>query len=233
MPTLKMKKQSKSTCRPGQLAGSKRGPAVAGSVRLTVCLATSLIAAVPCPAQSLWKDNSSQNMVSDKRAHAIGDVVTILIQENNSAVKNNSTSTDKKSSVDASISSFLYSPGASGFMTQGGQMPALKYNSGQAFSGGGKIDNLEKITARIAVRVVDVLPNGNLVLEGTKHISFAGESQDAILRGVVRQEDITANNMVYSYNVSDASIKYVSKGTISDAQRKGWFTKLWDKLTPF
>lgn len=196
-------------------------------------VAGGLALAIQAPAQSLWSEASSQNIVADKRARGIGDIITILVQESNTASKNNNTSTDKKAGVDASIDTFFYSPGASGLLTKGGQLPALKYSSSQSFNGGGKIDNSEKVAARIAVRVVDLLPNGNLVLEGTKQISFGGETQDAVMRGVVRQEDITANNTVFSYNVSDATIKYVSKGTVSDAQRKGWFTKIWDKLTPF
>lgn len=195
--------------------------------------AALLLAVHVVPAQSLWREDASRSMVSDKRAHAVGDVLTILVQENNSASKDQTTKTAKSSSVNAGIDSFFYSPAASGFLTRNGQMPTLKTYSKQDFDGGGKISNSEKITARIAVRVVDTLPNGNLVIEGQRTTSFSGESQDAVLRGVVRSEDIAANNTVYSYNIADATIKYVSKGTVSDAQRKGWFTRIWDKITPF
>jgi flagellar L-ring protein precursor FlgH len=181
----------------------------------------------------LWKADSSRALVSDKRAHASGDLLTILVQENNTATKDNTTKTAKSSAIDASISSFLYSPTASGFLTHNGQMPAMRMNSAQSFDGGGKISNSEKITARITVRVVDVLPNSNLVIEGRRTTTFAGETQDAVLRGVVRPEDIAPNNTLYSYNVADATIKYVSSGTISDNQRKGWFTRIWEKVTPF
>jgi flagellar L-ring protein FlgH len=197
---------------------------------LLVCLLGLPLA---LPAQSIWKDNSTTSLVADKRAHGVGDIVTILVLEDNSAHKNNNTATEKNTSMDASISSFLYSPGSSGLLTQKGAMPAIKYGSDHKFAGGGTIDNSETITAKIAVRVVEVLPNGNLVLEGTKKTAIAGETQDAVLRGVVRQEDIAPNSTVYSYNVADATIKYVSKGAVSDAQRKGWFTKVWDKITPF
>ena len=112
-------------------------------------------------------------------------------------------------------------------------MPAIKYKATHDFGGNGKIDNSEKIVARVAVQVVDVLPNRNLVVEGRRKTSFSGESQDVVLRGTVRPEDITAHNTVLSYNVADATIRFISKGTISDAQRKGWFTRIWDKLTPF
>jgi flagellar L-ring protein precursor FlgH len=184
-------------------------------------------------AQSLWKEDASRSMVADKRAASIGDIVTILVQENNSASKDNSTQTSKNSSVDAAIEAFLYSPDASKLLTHNGKLPALKLASKQDFAGAGKISNNEKVTARIAVRVVDVLPNRNLVIEGTRQIAFSGETQDAVLRGVVRTEDITSNNTVFSYNIADATIRYISKGTVSDNQRKGWFTKVWEKVTPF
>jgi len=172
-------------------------------------------------------------MVGDKRAVGVGDILHILVEESNSTTKDNSTKTSKKASVDASINTFLYSPTASGLLTKGGQLPALKYSSASDFDGGGKINNSEHIVARIAVQVIDSLPNGNLVIEGKRQTSFSGESQDIILRGVVRPADIAANNTIFSYNVADSSIKFVSKGTVSDAQRKGWFTRIWDKISPF
>lgn len=192
-----------------------------------------LTAPLATPAQSLWKADSSRALVADKRATAVGDLLTILVQENNTASKDNSTKTAKSSAIDASIASFLYSPTASSFLTKGGQLPALKMNASQDFDGGGKISNSEKITARITVRVADVLPNKNLVIEGRRTTSFSGETQEAVLRGVVRVEDIAANNTLFSYNIADATIKYVSTGTITDNQRKGWFTRVWEKLTPF
>jgi flagellar L-ring protein FlgH len=184
-------------------------------------------------ADSLWKNNRQPSMFADKKAHGIGDILTITIQENNGASRQNNTTTSKKATADASITSFLYGPGASGLLTKGGQYPAMNYNLANSFAGGGQIQNQETITARISVKVVDVLPNDNLVIEGRRQTAFSGEKQDAILRGVVRQDDIAANNTVFSYNVADATIQFISKGTITDNQNKGWFTKIWDKLCPF
>ena len=110
---------------------------------------------------------------------------------------------------------------------------ALKYNSGNTFDGGGTINNSEQIVAQVTVRVIDVLPNGNMLIEGTRETAFSGEKQNVVLHGIVRPDDVTANNTVFSYNVADAKIQIVSKGTIADSQRKGWFTKIWDKLSPF
>ena len=187
----------------------------------------------PGQADSLWTEGVSRSMFADKRARAVGDIITILVQESNVASKENSTKTAKASGIDASISSFLYSPSASSLLTKNGKLPALKFDAKNDFNGGGQINNSEKITARIAVRVMDVLPNGQMVVEGRRQTSFAGETQDAVLRGNVRPEDIMPNNTVYSYNVADATIKYVSKGSVSDTQKKGWFTRVWDKITPF
>jgi flagellar L-ring protein FlgH len=85
----------------------------------------------------------------------------------------------------------------------------------------------------VAVRIVDVLPNGNLVVEGKRETSFSNEHQTIILRGVVRADDVASNNTVLSYNVADATIQIIGKGTVTDSQNKGWFTRILDKINPF
>ena len=182
---------------------------------------------------SLWQENVARPMFADKRAEAVGDLITVVVQENNSASKDKNTKTAKTSNLDAAIATFLYSPAASSFLTKEGQMPAVKWKYQNDFAGGGSINNTESIIARIGVRVVDVLPNRNLVVEGTRDTAFSGEQQTIILRGVVNPDNITAGNTVLSQNLADATIKFVSKGALSDSQRKGWFNKIWDKLSPF
>ena len=202
-------------------------------LRLAACVAVSSACVVQAGPGSLWREASARSMFADTRARSIGDIITILVQENNTTSKENSTQTSKSSSVDASLDTVLYSPAASGFLTKGGKMPAMKFGGSQSFDGGGKINNTEKITARIAVRVVDIQPNGNMLIEGRREITVSGEKQEVVLRGAVRSEDVAANNTVFSYNVADASIKFTGKGTISDNQRKGWLHKIWEKVTPF
>ena len=183
--------------------------------------------------QSLWRADASRPMFSDKRGIHTGDIITVVVQENTTTSKDNKTATSKSSTVDASIASFFYDPGATKFITKNGQMPALQYASKNDFSGGGTINNSENIVARIAVQVVDELPNGNLVIEGKRETAFSGERQTAVLHGVVRPDDVAANNTVLSYNIYDATIQILSKGTITDSQRKGWFNRIWDKVSPF
>lgn len=197
--------------------------------------AITLAAGIPwlASAESLWKAGSSRSLVADSKASSVGDILTIVVQESNSASKDNKTKTSKSSSLDANINTFLYPPSTYGALTKGGSLPALSYSSANSHDGGGQIKNSETITARIAVKVVDVLPNKTLIVEGRKRTGFSGENQEVILRGVVRSEDVTSANTVMSYNVADASIKFESTGTVSDSQKKGWFSRAWDKVTPF
>jgi flagellar L-ring protein precursor FlgH len=211
----------------------RRRPAHQCLTRAAVTLGLCVSFAASLCADSLWQDGQSKALCADKRACQVGDIVTILVQENSSATKDNTTKTSKDSSIDAAISSFLYSPAASSLLTQKGALPALSVSGKSEFAGGGQINNSQQIAASVAVRVVDVLPNNNLVIEGTRESSFSGEQQTIILRGTIRLDDISANNTVNSANVADATIKFVSKGPITDSQRKGWFQRLWDKFSPF
>ena len=112
-------------------------------------------------------------------------------------------------------------------------MLAMKFANTTSHAGTGTIDNSDSITTRFSVRVVDVLPNGNLIVEGIRNASYAGESQTIVLRGAVRPFDIESDNTIYSYLLSDLNIRYVSSGVISAAKNKGWFMNFWDKISPF
>ncbi|HEX3624925.1 MAG TPA: flagellar basal body L-ring protein FlgH [Verrucomicrobiae bacterium] len=183
--------------------------------------------------QSVWCDGTSKSIVADKRSVNVGDILTIAISESSTANKNNATSTERKSSLAAAISAFLYPAGATSLLTKSGQLPAMAYNSDHIHNGSGTISDSETIVAQIAVRIMDVLPNGNLVVEGKRETSFSQENQTIVLRGVIRPEDVLSDNTVFSYNVADATIQIIGKGTVSDSQNKGWFNRIWDKINPF
>jgi flagellar L-ring protein FlgH len=186
-------------------------------------------------AQSLWHDESAQHIFADKRAANVGDILTIVVQEVTTATKNNETKTEKNSSLNAAISSFLY-PGFlayKGATAAKGSMPAVQYNSDLKHDGSGAINNSEAIVAHVAVKVIDVLPNRNLLVEGRRETAFAREHQTITLHGIVRPQDIQPDNTVLSYNVADASISITGKGAVSESQRKGWFTQIWEFVNPF
>ena len=161
------------------------------------------------------------------------EIITVVVQESITTKKDSSTKSDKNSSLDASLQSFLFSPGASKLLTKGGKLPAMAMSSKNGFEGKGAIANSETITHRFGVTIRDVLPNGNLMVEGLRQTTFSGESKTVILRGTLRSYDVTFDNTVLSSNLADVSIRFEDSGAISNAQKKGWFSRAWDVLTPF
>lgn len=201
--------------------------------RINLALILALFLPVIAQAQSLWCDGTSRSIYADKRSLSVGDILTIAISENTTANQNNETSTERKSSLAAAITAFLYPAGATAALTKNGSLPAMAYNSDHVHDGKGQITDSQTIVAQIAVRIIDVTPNGNLVIEGKRETSFSNEHQTIVLRGVVRPDDVAGNNTVLSYNVADATIQIIGKGAVSDSQNKGWFNRIWDKINPF
>ena len=191
--------------------------------------AASLASPLLVSAQSLWHDDVAKPMFADKRANSIGDILTIVVQESSSANKNDETKTEKQSSWTAAVSQFLFP----GFLQYKGTTPSVNYNSDLKHDGTGAINNSQTIVAQVAVKVIDVLPNKNLVIEGKRDTSFGGEHQTIILHGIVRADDVTVANTVLSYNVADATISIVGEGTVTDTTKKGWFSRILDKVNPF
>ena len=196
---------------------------------LPLIFAASMAMTLCAPAQSLWRDDVSRSMYADKRATAIGDIITIVVSENTTITKANETKTERASSLTSAITSFLFP----GFLQKAGSMPSMAYSSDAKHDGSGAINNSESIIAHVAVQVVDVLPNHNLVIEGRRETEYSGEKQTIVLRGVVRADDVASDNTVMSYNVANATVQFIGKGTVTDSQNKGWFNRVWDKVNPF
>ncbi|PTY08830.1 flagellar biosynthesis protein FlgH [Opitutaceae bacterium EW11] len=196
----------------------------------TLCLAAPLVR-----ADSLWTTptNNERSMYSDKKASRTGDILTVVVSETAATQSSQSKKSNNDSSIDAGISQFLFPPSVSGFGTKGGALPATKLAAKSDFSGGGSVNNTQSLTARAAVLVTDVLPNGNLVIEGVRVVIFSGETQFVVLHGLVRPDDITSANTIASSNIADVRIEFISEGSLTDAQKKGWLTKLYDKLRPY
>lgn len=195
-----------------------------------------LVGGVPAAsAGSLWtkKGADESAMVSDLRAQKIGDILTVVVQETASAQSSRRTKTDTTASTKASIDKFLYSPDGSDFLTKNGVMPSLDLGGSTNYSGGGQITNSQSVAGRAAVTVIDLLPNGNLVIEGSRLVSFSGEKQYAVLRGVIRPEDIQNGNTVSSTSIADARVEFISQGAITVSEKKGWWTRFYDTINPF
>jgi len=179
---------------------------------------------------SLWPTGGiERGMTADRRAARTGDILTVLVAEMANATTAQTKSSNRESSIEDAVSQFVFSKG----LSHNGEMPSLSLSGKSAYSGGGQVNNTQSLTARAAVLVTDVLPNGTLVVEGTRRITFSGETQYVVLHGLVRPDDISSNNTVLSSNVADARVEFVAEGSLTDAQKRGWLAKLYEKLRPF
>ncbi len=191
-----------------------------------------VLAAPPCGlvADSIWPAANNRSMLADRRASRTGDVVTIIVQESVASQTSQSSKADKSSAAENAITQFLFPLAASAAGTHNGAYPGTAFDGSNSFSSSGAINNKASLTSRAAVLVTDVLPNGNLVLEGVRHVAMGGERQYMVLRGIVRPEDISSANTVSSTSIANATLEVVNEGSLTDTQRKGWLTKLYEFL---
>lgn len=198
-------------------------------------LLTFLLAATAASAQSLWPVGATgeRSMFADRKASGAGDILTVIVSETANASNSQSKSSERTSSIEDAVNRFLFSAATSTFGTHKGELPATSIAGSGKYSGGGQVNNSQTLSARAAVLVTDVLPNGNLVVEGVREVTFSGETQYVVLHGIVRSDDIAPDNTVLSSNVADARVEFVSQGTLSDAQKRGWLAKIYEKLRPF
>jgi flagellar L-ring protein FlgH len=191
---------------------------------------------VPRTSGSLWQD--SAGLYEDRKARGINDLVTINIIENSAASKKADTATSRASNVDMSIESFLgnaLSYNLDNIFGQGtGSIyPKFKAQAKNDFAGTGNTTSQGSLVATITARVVDVLPNGNFIIESRKEITVNREKQLLLLRGVIRPDDIGADNTILSSYVANAEMIYTGDGVVSDKQSPGWMIRLLDWVWPF
>lgn len=188
------------------------------------------VLAIPVHALSLWGDGvSERNMFADHKASRAGDILTIEVQESAVAQSTQNKKTDRSSTVEDALNRFLFSAAA----THKGELPAVSMSTAAGNSGGGSVNNSQSLSSRAAVLVTDVLPNGNLVIEGVRMVTFSNETQYIVLHGLVRPDDISSVNTILSSNIADARVEFVSEGSLTDAQKRGWLSKLYERLRPF
>lgn len=202
----------------------------------TLALLLSLaLCSAGASADSLWVNSpmGERGLTADRKAGRIGDIVTITVQENATASNSQQRKDSRTSALQDSVGQFLFSPAASKFGTHNGELPSINISGSSNFTGGGQVDNSQSLTASAAVTVVDVLPNGNLVIEGVRLVRFAGESQYVVLHGIVRPDDINPDNTILSTNIADARVEFYNRGSLTDMQNRGWLSKLYEKFRPF
>ena len=161
------------------------------------------------------------------------DLVTIVISEQSQYSSDGTTDTKKDTSLDAKIDAI---PSLSKFTSAGllnGFTPELKLSGNRAFKANGNVDRKDTFTTRVQAEVVDVKPNGTLVLQARKRIVTDEEDQLMILNGVCRVQDITPDNTVLSTQLFDFDVRKSHSGAVRDATKRGWVPRLLDWASPF
>jgi flagellar L-ring protein precursor FlgH len=184
----------------------------------------------PTEANALWR-SGSRAFFKDQRAAQVGDIVTVLVNMNDSAnLKNNTTST-RASTDNAGLANFF---GLEKIVPPTIDPAALlAAKSGNSNIGNGQIQRNEAVTLRLAGIVTQVLANGNLVVAARQEFMVNGELRDLQVTGVIRPQDIASDNTVPHDRMAEARISYGGRGQLTDLQRARWGQQMMDILMPF
>lgn len=192
-------------------------------------------------ANSLWND--SVNIFEDRKARRLNDLLTINIVESLSGSGKADTDTSRESTINYDLTKLLGMNTDFNLHNAFGLKdlykgvntfePSISAKGSSAFKGKGDTNREGELIATITARVVKVLPNRNLIVEGRKEITINEEKQILVLTGMVRPDDIDASNSVQSNKIADSRIYYVGDGVIQDKQKPGWFVRAVDNVWPF
>jgi flagellar L-ring protein precursor FlgH len=189
-----------------------------------------LVLAPAAGADSLWRRglaNGAGSPIADLKARGLGDTVTILVDERQQVEADESLATEKTTDMKASIDDFNVDPDAFD------PLPSFAISSSNVFDGSADLRKEGTFVTRITAVVVDVQPNGNLVVEGRRLVGFDGEEKWMTVTGVIRPFDVSSSNTIRSEQVANATIRYESSGELKRAMDKGWFSKAVDFIWPF
>ena len=184
---------------------------------------------------SLWKKGSS-GFFQDQRASKVGDIITVNISAKDTAsLKNKTEQLRDKNEDKVNVNAFAgYEKYADDYLPKGVDVKNLfDVTSDHDVTGEGKIDRSEKINMTMAAVVVQVLPNDNLVIEGTQEIRVNYELRQLSVRGIIRRADISSANTIDSSKIAELRVSYGGKGTVSDMQQPRYGRQLIDILSPF
>ena len=186
--------------------------------------------AVSYNANSLWR-NGSRSFFKDQRAHQIGDLLTVTVNITDQANFANETQRSRTVTEDSGITAFLGSNLLTGKTALPGRLLTADATSNS--DGKGSIQRQETLQTNIAAVVTQLLPNGNLVVEGRQEVRVNFEMRELIVAGIVRPEDIQSDNTIDSSKIAQARIAYGGHGQISDIQQPRYGQQVMDVLLPF
>lgn len=167
------------------------------------------------------------SLFEDRRARHLGDTITVVLEERTNASKGSTSAANRSGEASIAIPTLTMLPGAP---LEGA---ALSASSDSTFAGGGSSAANNVFTGNIAVTVIDVYPNGNLLVSGEKQVTINHGTEYIRFSGVVNPVYVNAANTVSSTRVADARIEYQGRGYLSEAQTMGWLQRFFLTVSPF
>jgi flagellar L-ring protein precursor FlgH len=180
---------------------------------------------------SLWR-NGSRAFFKDQRAHQVGDILTVKVKFNDKATLENETSRSRKNLEDSEVENWF---GKQKLPILNSALPTKLFTADSAASseGKGNVDRKEELSTNVAGVVTQLLPNGNMVIEGRQEVRVNFEIRELIVAGIVRPEDIESDNTIDSTKIAQARIAYGGRGQITDVQQPRYGQQVMDILLPF
>ncbi|WP_127144723.1 flagellar basal body L-ring protein FlgH [Pelagibacterium montanilacus] len=183
-------------------------------------------------ANSLFRSDA-KGFFKDQRAAQIGDILTVIVTIDDRAQIGNSTTATRASSNELGVGGVMGSIFNSVAPDDVSADAAIGTNSGITNAGNGSVNRSERVTTQVAAVVTQILPNGNLVIEGRQEVRVNFEARDLIVAGIVRPEDIGSDNTIPSSKIAEARIAYGGRGQITDVQQPRYGQQILDAILPF
>lgn len=217
---------------PPQLTPITNPATIAGSQRVSMPLPEPTYETQA--ANSLWRAGA-KSFFNDQRASKIGDILTVNIEIQDSAQVNNSTARSRTSSTEDGISALLGLEGVIQNALPGTPSlnPGIGFDSSSASNGQGTVNRQETVNLTIAAVITDRLANGNLVIGGSQEVKINNEIRELLISGVIRPEDVAADNTIAHTKIAEARISYGGRGDLSVVQRDRYGKLVYDQIAPF
>jgi len=190
---------------------------------------------MPQPAtfnpNSLWR-SGSRAFFKDQRAHQVGDILTVRVNINDTAEFQDQTQVTRSATEDSGVTSFL---GSNTITSARAPLPGslINTNSNTQSNANGSINRQDQLVTNVAAVVTQVLPNGNMVIEGKQEVRLNTEMRELVVAGVVRPEDIESDNTIDLPKIAEARLAYGGQGTLMNVQQPPWAQHALEVLLPF
>ena len=194
-------------------------------------------APAPQPAEdnpaSLWRPGAKA-FFKDIRAKDVGDIVTVKLRLDNRATLDNSTTRQRDDKEQAKLNTLIGAEGAlTDLLPDSVNRNLIDFQTKSQTLGDGAIDRTDKVELEVAAVVTDVMPNGALMIVGRQELRVNYELREMLVRGIVRPQDIEADNTIPHERIAEMRLAYGGRGTLSDLQQPRWGTQVWDIVAPF